>query len=64
MSAAGASFIAGGRFNQAVNFTGGQSITIPYSPNFALNTYTVSAWLDIPAQPGGLDGIFENAIGL
>ena len=63
MGAAGASFIAGGRFNQAVNFTGAQSITIPYSSKFALNTYTVSAWLDVVAQPTGLDGIFGTRSG-
>ena len=53
----GASFIAGGKFNQAVSFTGAQNVEVPYSPSLALNTWTASAWINVSAQPTANDGI-------
>ncbi len=32
---------------QALNLTGSQAVTVPYSSAFGLNSYTVSAWVDM-----------------
>ena len=60
----GASYVAG-QYNQAVNFTGSQNIQVPYSSSFNLSTYTVSAWVDLAAQPASTpgDGIFGTRMG-
>ena len=50
MNGAAASYVPG-KFGQAANFTGSQNIQIPYSSSFNLSTFSVSAWVDLAAQP-------------
>ena len=68
ITGAGTSYVAG-RFGQGINFTGSQYVSVaPSSPNYAaltLSTYTVSAWVNIAAQPasGAPDGILGTRTG-
>ncbi len=66
LEGAGTSYDAGrsASAGQALNFTGGQDVTVGYSPDFALNTFTVSAWVKLNTPPGGaLFGILGTRFG-
>src|SRR5262249_18736600 len=56
---AGASFVPG-QFGQALMFTGSQSVSVPFSPAFGLNSFTVSAWVNMSA---GFTAFFNGIVG-
>jgi photosystem II stability/assembly factor-like uncharacterized protein/streptogramin lyase len=50
---------APGEVGQAFHFDGyGQYVSVPYSPSLALNTFTVSAWVNLATTPGGANPYF------
>ena len=57
MSGSGASYVAG-KFSQAINFTGSQDVSVPYSSCLNLSdNFTVSAWIDLASlTTGGIVG--------
>jgi autotransporter-associated beta strand protein len=49
----GSSFVAGRpAAGKAMNFNGSQAVAVTYASDLALNTYTVSAWVNLNAVPG------------
>ncbi len=63
----GTSYVAGPPQlgGQALNFTGSQAVTVPYSSVFGLNSYTVSAWVDMdPGFASFTNGILGTRFGL
>jgi N-acetylneuraminic acid mutarotase len=50
---------APGEVGQAFDFNGnGQYVSVPYSSSLALNSYTVSAWINLATNPGGSNPYF------
>ncbi len=64
INGSGTSYVPG-KFDQAINFTGSQSVDIPYAGDFALNSFSVSAWVNVPNKPatGASYGIVSTRFG-
>ena len=64
----GPTYVAG-QFGQAISLNGSQYVSVPYDAAFALNTFTVSAWVNVNTRPtnfailgtrlGGPDNTFD-----
>src|SRR5262249_52784003 len=63
ITASGTSFVTG-QFGQALQFTGSQSVAVPFSSALALNTFTISAWVNMASSfQSFTNGIMGSRIG-
>jgi hypothetical protein len=62
-AAQGSVTYASGSDGQAFQFNGTDDISVPYSPSLALNSYTVSAWVNLAATPFFGNGIISTRFG-
>ncbi len=65
LNGTGTSYVLG-RFGQAISFPANNNsayVSVPYNSTLGLHTFTVSAWLDLAAQPGSAAGLVGTRFG-